>query len=195
VQRRARWRCTLALRTVDKVGGEGETVHTHVTEHCLGFIVLSKAVECFGCACHRSSHARRVLFGQPLQNRPPRLGQPQLHGPAEVLLARRALPPAVKDTLPKHPMDCLLCPALDVRKPRVAAARTPRLDRRWVVIEADDARLLGPSTRHATVTHAWMMSCWCVRVSVVTNAWHQADHAAPIDRTVRVRICRFGGDK
>jgi len=30
--------------------------------------------------------------------------------------------------------------ALDVRQPRIPAARTPRLDRRWVRVQADDAR-------------------------------------------------------
>ncbi len=93
----------------------------------------------------RAGRRSKLAVAWPQAQRPPRLAKPRRreHRPREVLPARLTLPPHFEasaiDTarLLRH---CPLDQAVDMRQAGVGSARAARLDRRWVGIEADNAR-------------------------------------------------------
>ena len=100
--------------------------------------------ETAGTRAGRRSRSK-LAVAWPQAQRPPRLAKPRRreHRPREVLPARLTLPPYFEasaiDTarLLRH---CPLDQAVDMRQAGVGSARAARLDRRWVGIEADNAR-------------------------------------------------------
>ena len=123
----------------------------HLAVQFCGLIKLAAMVQCGGQGVG-STHPLRVIFGQVLRFRPPRVCQLHLHLAGKPLPARPApVPPSKIDFLAfqrrVHPVGRSLCPTRHVCQPCVPTASASRLDGRWINVKADDARPTARPTR------------------------------------------------